>query len=54
VHDDLKSGALVELLNGQPIPERPLYAAFAPGSPLPEKVHTVINHLADWFKKHPL
>jgi len=54
VRDDLKTGALVELLKGQPIPERSLYAAFAPGAPLPEKVHSFVDHLAEWFRKHPL
>ncbi len=54
VRNDFKDRTLVELLNGQPIPERPLYAAFAPGGPLPEKVHSFINHLAEWFRKHPL
>jgi DNA-binding transcriptional LysR family regulator len=54
VRDDLSSGALVEILKGQPIPERPLYAAFAPGAPPPEKVQSLVNHLAEWFRKHPL
>jgi DNA-binding transcriptional LysR family regulator len=54
VRDDLKSGALIELLKGQPIPERPLYAAFAPGAPLPEKVHSFVDYLAEWFRRHPL
>ncbi len=54
VRDDFKSGTLVEILKGQPIPERPLYAAFAPGAPLPEKVHSFVNHVAEWFRKHPL
>lgn len=54
VRDDFKNGTLVELLKGQPIPERPLYAAFAPGAPLPEKVRSFVDHLAEWFRKHPL
>jgi DNA-binding transcriptional LysR family regulator len=54
VRDDLRDGTLVEILKGQSIPERPLYAAFAPGSPLPEKVHSLVDHLAEWFRKHPL
>lgn len=36
--EDLKSGKLIELLKDQAVVERPLYAAFAPGAPLPEKV----------------
>jgi len=54
VRDDLKNGTLVEPLKGHSIPERPLYAAFAPGAPPPEKVHAFVNHLAEWFRKHPL
>ena len=54
VRDDLRDGTLVELLKGQSIPERSLYAAFAPGAPLPEKVHIFVDHLADWFRKYPL
>jgi DNA-binding transcriptional LysR family regulator len=54
VREDFKSGTLVELLRGQSIQERPLYAAFAPGVPLPEKVHSFVNHLAEWFRKHSL
>jgi DNA-binding transcriptional LysR family regulator len=54
VGEEFKNGTLVEVLKGQPVPERPLYAAFAPGAPLPEKVHSLINHLAEWFRKHPL
>ena len=54
VRDDFKNGTLVQLLKGQNMPERPLYAAFAPGAPLPEKVHSFVDHLADWFRKHPL
>ena len=54
VRDDLKDGTLIELLKGQPIPERPLYAAFAPGAPLPEKVHSFVDFLSEWFRKHPL
>ena len=54
VSDDLKQGALVELLKGHAIAERPLYAAFAPGGPPPEKVHSLVTYLGDWFRKHPL
>ena len=54
VRDEIGDGTLVELLKGQPIPERPLYAAFAPGGPLPEKVQRFVNHISEWFRKHPL
>jgi DNA-binding transcriptional LysR family regulator len=54
VSDELKRGALVELLKGSPIAERPLYAAFAPGGSPPEKVHSLVTYLGEWFRKHPL
>jgi DNA-binding transcriptional LysR family regulator len=54
VSDDLKQGAMVELLKGHAVAERPLYAAFAPGGPPPEKVHSLVTYLGDWFRKHPL
>jgi DNA-binding transcriptional LysR family regulator len=54
VSEDLKQGALVELLKGNPTAERPLYAAFAPGGSPPEKVHSLIAYLGEWFRKHPL
>jgi DNA-binding transcriptional LysR family regulator len=51
--DDLQKGTLVELLKAHPIPDRPLYAAFAPGG-APEKVHALVSYLGDWFRKHPI
>lgn len=53
VRDDLQSGALVELMKEHPIPDRPLYAAFAPGG-APEKVHAFVTFLGEWFRKHPI
>jgi DNA-binding transcriptional LysR family regulator len=50
VRDDLRGGTLVEILKSQAIPERPLYAAFAPGAPVPEKVPSFVDLLADWFR----
>jgi DNA-binding transcriptional LysR family regulator len=50
VRDDLRDGTLVEILKSQAIPERPLYAAFAPGAPGPEKVPSFVDLLADWFR----
>jgi hypothetical protein len=47
-------GGPYELLKGQPIPERPLYAVFAPGAPLPEKIYRFADHLSEWFRSHPL
>jgi len=53
VREDIDKGTLVELLKAHPIPDRPLYAAFAPGG-APEKVHAFVSHLSDWFRKHPI
>jgi DNA-binding transcriptional LysR family regulator len=54
VRDDFKNATPIELLKEQPIPERPLYAAFAPGAPLPEKVHSFVDYQSEWFRSHPL
>jgi len=53
VREDIDKGTLVALLKAHPIPDRPLYAAFAPGG-APEKVHAFVSHLSDWFRKHPI
>jgi len=44
---DAQHETLVEVFKGQPIPERPLYVAFAPGTPPPEKVHSFVDQLVD-------
>jgi len=54
VAEDLKSGDLVELIPAANIPERPLYAAFAPGKDVPLKVRCLTNFLVDWFREHPI
>jgi DNA-binding transcriptional LysR family regulator len=54
ISDELEQGELVELLKANAVAERPLYAAFAPGGPPPEKVHSLITYLSEWFRKHPL
>jgi DNA-binding transcriptional LysR family regulator len=52
--DDIERGALVALLKSHPIAERSLYAAFMPGAQQPEKVQRLVNHLGEFFRKHPL
>lgn len=54
VKDDLVAGTLVEVLPDFTVPERPLFAVFAPGGPPPRKVRVFNEFLADWFKRHPI
>ena len=53
VYPDVESGALQVVLPEFSIPERPLYAAYAPGRQLVRKVKVFVEFIADWFKKHP-
>jgi DNA-binding transcriptional LysR family regulator len=53
VREDIQNGALIEVMKDHPIPDRPLYAAFAPGG-APEKVHAFVTFLGEWFRKHPI
>ena len=54
VLSDLESGQLVEVLDDARIPERPLYAAYAPGGAPPRKVRCFIDYLTHWFRRHPV
>lgn len=54
VRDDLKEGKLMPLLPDYSIEDRPLFAAFAPGTITPLKVRLFIDFLKDWFRDHPL
>jgi DNA-binding transcriptional LysR family regulator len=54
VHKDIASGKLVAVLTDWVMPERPLYASYAPGGPPPRKIRVLTGFLADWFKRHPL
>jgi len=51
---ELKSGELVEVLQDYPIPERPLFAVFAPGERTPRKIREFVDFLASWFIEHPM
>ena len=53
VYEEIRSGALVPVLSQYPAPERPLYAAFAPGRALPRKVRVFVDFIAEWFTAHP-
>lgn len=51
VAGDLKSGALRKLLPDYPLPRRPIYVVYPPGSTVPEKIHCFVDFLNEWFKK---
>ena len=54
VKEDLKSGALREVLAHFPVPVHPLSLVFPPGKPTPRKIRALADFLADWFRKHPI
>ncbi|MGE5818647.1 MAG: LysR family transcriptional regulator [Deltaproteobacteria bacterium] len=54
VKEDLKSGALREVLADFPIPVHPLSLVFSPGKPTPQKVRFLGDFLVDWFRKRPI
>ncbi len=49
IDEDLKSGALRQLLPRYSPPERPLYVVYPPASRIPERVRTFVDFLAEWF-----
>lgn len=54
VKEDLKSGALREVLNSFPIPAHPLSLVFSPGKPTPQKIRSLGDFLVGWFRDHPI
>jgi DNA-binding transcriptional LysR family regulator len=54
VKEDLKSGALREILTHFPVPVHPLSLVFSPGKPTPQKIRSLGDFLVDWFRKHPI
>jgi DNA-binding transcriptional LysR family regulator len=54
VYREVQDGLLVPVLPQYRVPERPLYAAFAPSRPLLRKVRVFVDFIADWFSAHPL
>ncbi|HEV8721574.1 MAG TPA: LysR substrate-binding domain-containing protein, partial [Candidatus Binatia bacterium] len=54
VTEDLKSGALREILSRFPIPVHPLSLVFCPGKPTPQKIRSLGDFLVGWFRKHPI
>jgi DNA-binding transcriptional LysR family regulator len=53
VYPEIKSGQLEVVLQGFNVPERPLYAIYAPGRQLVRKVRVFVDFIAEWFKQHP-
>lgn len=51
---ELKSGELVEILRDVPVPDRPLFAVFAPGERAPQKIREFVDFLIHWFVEHPM
>lgn len=54
VKDDLKAGALCEVLTDFPIPVHPLSLVFSSGKQTPQKIRSLADFLVGWFRKHPI
>jgi DNA-binding transcriptional LysR family regulator len=54
VYQDIHAGVLLPLLQQYSVPERPLYAAYAPSRHLVRKVRVFVDFIAAWFKEHPM
>jgi DNA-binding transcriptional LysR family regulator len=51
VRDDLDSGALVNVLPECEVPDRPLYALYAPGGQPMARVQLFLDFVSDWFRR---
>jgi len=54
VYQDIQAGNLEVILPNYTVPDRPLYAAYAPSRHLVRKVRVFVDFIADWFKQHPM
>jgi DNA-binding transcriptional LysR family regulator len=54
VYQDIRAGNLEIVLPAYAVPDRPLYAAYAPSRHLVRKVRVFVDFIADWFKQHPM
>jgi DNA-binding transcriptional LysR family regulator len=54
VYQDIRDGNLEIVLPDYSIPDRPLYAAYAPSRQLVRKVRVFVDFIAEWFKQHPM
>lgn len=54
IYQDIQAGSLLRVLPGYAVPQRPLYAAYAPSRQLVRKVRIFVDFIADWFRDHPM
>lgn len=52
--EDVRAGRLQVLLPDYEIPERPLYAVYAPGHENMRKIGMLLDFVEDWFVSHPM
>lgn len=51
VSDEFTSGTLVDVLPGCDVPDRPLYALYAPGGQTLARVRLFLDFVTDWFRR---
>jgi DNA-binding transcriptional LysR family regulator len=51
ISEDLSGGALVEVVPGCEVPDRPLYALHSPGGQTPARVRLFLDFVAEWFRR---
>jgi DNA-binding transcriptional LysR family regulator len=51
VSDELAQGALVSVVEGCDVPDRPLYALHSPGSQTLARVRLFLDFVTDWFRR---
>ena len=51
---DIEAGDLVPLLPAFQIPERPLYAVYAPGGYRVRRIQCFLDFIAEWYRAHPV
>jgi DNA-binding transcriptional LysR family regulator len=54
VYQDIQAGKLRLVLQDYALPERPLYAAYAPSRQLLRKIRVFVDFIAEWFTAHPM
>src|SRR5205807_8844345 len=54
IHDDVTAGRLRLLLPEHVVPERPLFAAYAPGKQPVRRVRVFLDFIETWFNQHPI
>jgi len=54
VYQEIQAGSLVRVLPQYSVPQRPLYAAYAPSRQLVRKIRVFVDFIANWFMEHPM